>query len=328
MAKKPYAYAILEGLGQEMRRDPTLSHCYEFQYPIATLPTGEILNLSKEFGDLRTSGRWGWAIDEAWYAGWATGMAASGVPVVARIPYQAEVFCVEYIYNQIGKLRSMTGGQASMPVVLWIGGADRRIGLAGQHSDVGVEVIYTYMAGLKVVVPSNAYDAKGLMIAAIRDPDPVVFRDYSGVAAGEQPDVPDEAYEVPIGKAVVRQEGKDLTLVAWAPATVDVGKALPDIAKEGISVEYIDPRTLKPLDVETLVTSVKKTGRLLVVDHSNYTAGFGSHVIAEVAQKVPGAKFARIAFPDAPGPGSKVMMTWMRPDAPKILDAAIKFMKA
>src|SRR5574342_111125 len=98
MPKKPYAYAILEGLAQEMRRDPNLSHCYEFAYPISTLPTGEVLNLSKEFGTPRTSGRWGWPIDEAWYAGWATGMAASGVPVVARIPYQAEVFCVEFIY--------------------------------------------------------------------------------------------------------------------------------------------------------------------------------------------------------------------------------------
>lgn len=327
MPKKPYAYAILEGLAQEMRKDPNLCHCFEFAYPVATLPTGEVLNLIQEFGTPRTSGRWGWPIDEAWYAGWATGMGASGMPVVARIPYQAEVFCVEFIYNQIGKLRSMTGGQAGMPIVLWIGGAGRRQGLAGQHTDVGCEVMYAYMAGLKVVVPSNAYDAKGLMIAAIRDPDPVVFRDYSEVASGEQPDVPDEAYEVPIGKAVVRQEGKDLTIVAWAPATVDVALALPNIAKAGISAEYIDPRTLKPLDVDTLVTSVKKTGRMLVVDHANYTAGFGSHVIAEVVQKVPGAKCARIAFPDAPGPGAKDMMAWMRPDAPKILDAAQKLMK-
>ena len=159
------------------------------------------------------------------------------------------------------------------------------------------------------------------------DPDPVVFRDYSEVASGEQPDVPDDAYEVPIGKAAVRQEGKDLTIVAWAPATVDVQIALPDIAKAGISVEYIDPRTLKPLDVDTLTASVKKTGRMLVVDHGNYTAGFGSHVIAEVVQKVPGAKCARIAYPDAPGPGAKGMMAWMRPDAPKIVDAAQKLVK-
>ena len=128
------------------------------------------------------------------------------------------------------------------------------------------------------------------MIAAIRDPDPVVYLDYGEVKGGEQPDVPDEAYEVPLGKAEVRQQGRDLTLVAWAPATVDVKRALPDIAKAGISVEFIDPRSLKPLDVETLVASVKKTRRLLVVEHGHYTAGFGSHVIAEVVQAVPGVK--------------------------------------
>jgi len=327
MAKKTYAYAVLEGVAQEMRKSSTLSLCYQFETPVARLATGEVLDLAKEFGTPRTSGRWGWAIDEAWYVGWATGMAMTGCPAIARLPYQAAVFGAEYINHQIAKLRYMTGGQVNLPLVLWIGGAGRRPGSAGQHSDVGEEAFYAYLPGLKVVVPSNAYDAKGLMIAAIRDPDPVVFRDYGEVRAGDQPEVPDEAYEVPIGKAVVRQEGKDMTLVAWAPATVDVALALPDIIKAGISVEYIDPRTVKPLDVDTLTASVKKTGRLLVVDHGNYTNGFGSHVVAGIAQKVPGAKCPKIAFPDAPGSGAKSMMTWMRPDAPKIIDAAHKLMR-
>jgi pyruvate/2-oxoglutarate/acetoin dehydrogenase E1 component len=107
-----------------------------------------------------------------------------------------------------------------------------------------------------------------------------------------------------------------------------VKRALPDIAKAGISVEVIDPRTLKPLDVETLVASVKKTRRLLVVDHGHYTNGFSSHVIAEVVQAVPGIKAKKIAFPDVPGPGAAGMMTWLRPDAPKIVDAAVQMMKA
>ena len=110
--------------------------------------------------------------------------------------------------------------------------------------------------------------------------------------------------------------------MAWAPATVDVKTALPEIAKAGISVEFIDPRSLKPLDVDTLVTSVRKTTRLLVVEHGHYTAGFGSHVIAEVVQAVPGVKVRKIAFPDVPGPGAAGMMSWLRPDAPKIVDAA------
>jgi pyruvate dehydrogenase E1 component beta subunit len=156
----------------------------------------------------------------------------------------------------------------------------------------------------------------------------VVYLDYSEVRGGEQPDVPDEAYEVPLGKAVVRQAGRDVTLVAWAPATVDVKRALPDIAKAGISVEFIDPRTLKPLDVETIVASVRKTRRLLVVEHGHYTNGYGSHVIAEAAQAVPGIRAKKLAFPDVPGPGAAGMMSWLRPDAPKIVDAALQIVKA
>lgn len=326
MAKKPFIYAILEGVAQEMRRDKNLCFFWEYSDPVATLPTGEVLNIAKEFGTPRTSGR-GWAIDEAWIMGTAIGAAASGVPAIGRVPSMAQIYAIEYIYNQAGKLRHMTGGQANMPVVLWVDGGGRTKGSAGQHTEAGYESLYAHLPGLKLVVPSNAYDAKGLMISAIRDPDPVVYYNYTEVASGEQPDVPDDAYTVPIGKAAVRQEGKDLTLVAWAPATVDVNQALPELNKAGISVEFIDPRTLKPLDLDTLLASVKKTGRLLVVDHANWTNGFGSHVIAEVVQALPGVKTRRISFPDAPGPGAAGMMLWARPDAPKIIDAAKQLLK-
>lgn len=327
MAKKSYNYAQLEGLAQEMRANPDMVFYYEYQVPVATLPTGEVLDLVKEFGEPRTSGR-GWAIDEHWIAGAAIGAAAAGSKAVAKLPTMAPIYAIEYVQNQAGKIRSMTGGQASMPFVLWQEGAGRTRGSAGQHTDVGCEVLYANLPGVKVVCPSNAYDAKGLLIAAIRDPDPVVYYDYGEVKAGEQPDVPDEAYEVPLGQAAIRQEGKDITLVAWAPATVDVTRALPDLKAAGISVEFIDPRTLKPLDVDTLVKSVRKTRRLLVVEHGHYTASFGSHVIAEVVQAVPGIKARKIAFPDAPGPGAAGMMQWMRPDAPKIVDAAKQIMRA
>jgi pyruvate dehydrogenase E1 component beta subunit len=326
MAKKPYAYAQLEGVAQEMRKNKDMVFFYEYDTPVATSPTGEILDLIKEFGPLRTSGR-GWAIDESWLVGVSIGVAAAGSIAVVRLPAMTTIYAIEYIYNQAGKLRSMTGGQAGMPFVLWQSGGSRTKGSAGQHTEVGQEALYANLPGVKVVVPSNAYDAKGLLIAAIRDPDPVVYFDYPEVKSGDQPDVPDDAYEVPLGKAAVRQAGKDLTLVAWAPATVDVKRALPEIAKAGISVEYIDPRSLKPLDVETLVASVRKTRRLLVVEHSHYTNSYGSHIIAEVAQAVPGVKARKIAFPDVPGPGAEGMMAWLRPDAPKILDAAMQIVR-
>jgi pyruvate dehydrogenase E1 component beta subunit len=327
MAKKTYNYAQIEAVALEMRRNKDMVFFYEYETPVATLPTGEVLDLVKEFGTPRTSGG-GWAIDESWIVGAAIGVATAGSIAIARTPSMATIYAIEYIYNQAGKLRSMTGGQASMPFVLWQGGGSRTRGSAGQHTEVGQEALYANLPGVKVVVPSNAYDAKGLLISAIRDPDPVIYYDYPEVKSGDQPDVPDDAYEVPLGKAVVRQPGKDLTLVAWAPATVDVKRALPDIAKAGISVEVIDPRTLKPLDVDTLVASVKKTRRLLVVDHGHYTNGFSSHVIAEVVQAVPGIKARKIAFPDVPGPGAAGMMGWLRPDAPKIVDAAVQMMKA
>lgn len=327
MAKKSYTYAQLEGVAQEMRVNPDMVFFYEYQVPIATLPTGEVLDLAKEFGSLRTSGR-GWPIDETWIVGAAIGAAAAGSKAIARTPTMAPIFAIEFVQNQAGKIRSMTGGQASMPFVLWQDGAGRSRGSAGQHTDVGMEALYAQLPGIKVVCPSDAYDAKGLLVAAIRDPDPVVYLDYGEVKSGDQPDVPDEAYEVPIGKANIRQSGKDLTIVAWAPATVDVKKALPDIARAGISAEFIDPRTLKPLDVETLVASARKTRRVLVVEHGHYTAGFGSHVIAEIAQAVPGVRLKKIAFPDVPGPGSAEMMAWLRPDAPKIVDASIQLMRA
>lgn len=325
--RKSYGYAQLEAVAHEMREDPDMVYYYEYQVPVSALPTGKVLDLVEEFGEPRTSGT-GWPIDEQWIVGAAIGAATAGSKAIARLPSMAQLYTVEYVFNQAGKIRAMTGGQANMPFVLWVDGARRGRGSAGQHSDVGAEAVYANLPGLKIVCPSNSYDAKGLLHTAIRDPDPVVYMDYPEVRSGQQPEVPDEAYEVPLGEAAVRQEGRDLTIVAWAPATVDVARALPDIADAGISAEFIDPRSLKPLDVETLARSVRKTGRLLVVDHGYYTNSFGSHVIAEVAQEVPGARVRKIAFPDVPGPGSGVMMEWLRPDAPKIVDAAKQLVRA
>lgn len=327
MSKKPYRYSILEAVANEMRKSKEMCYFYEYESPIATLPTGEVLNLWKEFGDLRTSAQ-GWPLDEAWYIGAATGLGAAGVRVVVELPSMTAVFAFEQIFNQIGNIRMMTGGQASMPVVIWQDGAARAGGSAQQHTQVGWEAMYASIPGLKIVAPSNAYDAAGLMTAAIRDPDPVLFCDYSEVASGEQPDVPDQPFEVPIGQAAVRQEGKDITLIAWSPATVDAQKALAELNKSGISVEYIDLRTIKPLDEDAIAASVKKTGKLLVVDHGYWTNGFSANVVAVAAQRVPGAKVARIAFPDAAGPASREMIGWLRPDAPKIIDAVTKMAKA
>lgn len=327
MSKKPYAYAILEGVAQEMKANPKLCCNFGQGDYTATSLTGDILNLNKEFPFPRTLPRHMNPIDESWYAGWCNGMSAAGFPTLARFPNMAGLIATEYVYNNIAKAHYMTGGQIPQAVVLWMDGSNRRVGQAGQHTETGQESLYAFMAGLKVVCPSTVYDAKGLMIAALRDPDPVVYYDYSRAAGGDAEEVPDEPYTVPIGKAIVRQEGKDITIVAWAPTHVEVLKALPALKKAGISVEYVDPRTIKPFDTETVAASVKKTGRCLVVDQSSYTNSFSSHVISEVAQNVRGALMKKICFPDAPGPGAREMITWMTPDAPKIIDAVKQMVK-
>jgi pyruvate dehydrogenase E1 component beta subunit len=327
MAKKPYAYALLEGLAQEMKRDSTICVNFGQGAELATLATGEILNVAEMFPSPRTISGDVSPIDEQFYVGWCAGMAAAGMKAVTRLPNMAHMVAFEIVWSQVAKMHYGSGGQVNQPVIIWIAGPSRQNGQSIQHTDVGVESMYAYLGGLKVVIPSDAYDGKGLLISALRGTDPVLFLDYSEVATGEQPDVPDEAYVVPIGKAIVRAEGKDMTIAAWAPSTVEVKKALPELTKAGISAEFIDLRTLKPLDTETLFNSVKKTGRLLVVEQGNYTQGFGSHVLAEVAQEVPGAIIRKISFPDAPGPGAAEMIRWMTPDAPKIIDAAQQLVK-
>ena len=327
MAKKPFKYAWVEAIAQEMRKNPKLSCIFQLSVPVMTLPTGEVIDLAKEFGNDTTTYRTVVApIDEDFNIGVGSGAALAGCPMVIEWPSMAAMFSMEHIHNQVSKLRLMTGGQANVPIVMISDGAARIEGPAAQHNDVGQESAFAFMPGVIVVVPSNAYDAKGLMTALLHQPDPAFFVNYSEPGSSAPVEVPDEQYEVAIGKAAIRQEGKDLTLVAWAPATTDVDKAMPDLAKAGLSVEYIDLRTIKPLDTATLFASVKKTGRMLVVDHAPYTASFSSHVISEVAQFVPGAKVRKITFPDAPGPGAREMILWMRPDAPKIIDAAKKMM--
>ena len=200
-------------------------------------------------------------------------------------------------------------------------GALRKI---SQHADAGQETYYANMPGLVTVVPGTAYDAKGLLNTAFAGEDPVVYCNYEALAALPVEDIPDEPYSVPFGKAAVRQEGTDITLAYWGIVTMEVLKATPVLRSAGIKVETIDVRSLKPFDEKTIVDSVAKTKRLLVVTHGHYTADFASHVVAVAATNVSGAKFDIMAFPDAPSPASYEMITWMTPDATKIVDRVKK----
>lgn len=325
MAVKPGGYAILEAVQFEMRANPLLWMTWQSRKPVEVSPTGQVIDLFAEFGHPRIP--FGTAIDEVWYTGAVAGAAMSGVPGIAVLPSMASIRTLEFVFNQVGKLRHMTGGQANMPLVMWIQMAGRRAGSAGQHADAGQETYFGAAPGLKVVIPANPYDAKGLMHAAIRDPDPVIFCHYGDIN-NVQIDVPDGDYTVAIGKAAIRQEGTDITLVGFGNAQNEIVKAAAELKTAGVSAEVIDPISLKPLDVDTIVASVKKTGRLLAVDHGPATLSAVTEIIAQAAMGAPGTKVGRLAFPDAPPPGSRVMIEWMTPNAPKITDAAKKLLQA
>jgi pyruvate/2-oxoglutarate/acetoin dehydrogenase E1 component len=324
MAPKPGNYAILEGIQGEMKAMPHLTMFWQNR-PVAVSPQGKIIDLGKEFGNVRIPEYT--AIDEEWYVGSCAGMAMMGVPAIAHTPTMTPVRAYELVFNQISKLRYMTGGQASMPLVIWQDGAGRGAGQSSQHADAGQESLYASLPGVKVVVPSNPYDAKGLMIAAIRDPDPVIFYHYGAINA-VQIDVPDEQYEVKIGEAKTLQEGTDITIVGVGPAMIEINKALAELKGAGIKAEVIDPRTVKPLPIDHIIASVKKTGKLLAVDHGHETLCGATEIIARCAIAGAGSKYVRLAFPDAPAPGNREMISWMTPDAPKIVAAAKKMLAA
>jgi len=319
MVNKPSNFAMLEALQHAMRNDPHMTMLYEYQRPVAAGPLGNVIDLYKEFGDMRIPD-WG-PIDEEWHVGGAAGIAMTGVRAVARVPSMCTTRCFELVFNQVGKLRHMTGGQVNMPLVIWQDAAGRKPGSAGQHADAGQEALYASIPGIKVVVPSNPYDAKGLLASALQENDPVIIFHYPGIDANAM-DVPDDNYTVPIGEAAIRQEGTDLTIVGFGPAAVEINLAMKGIKEAGISAEIIDPRTIKPLPIDPIIASVRKTNKLLVVDHGHETLGTAAEIIARVAIAVPGAKFARSTFPDAPPPGAREMIAWMTPDAPKIVEAA------
>ena len=318
MTVKTWMYAVLEAVQAEMRSDPAMVWIFELTPPVASNAGMPVINLETEFGRKRVVNT---GIDENWMASAVLGAGLAGSRAATYIPYQGAGMPFQLIQNHAGKLRHMTGGKASMPVVFVMEMTGQTPGFAGQHSDYEIDSTYMHIPGVRTVVPSTPYDAKGMMHAALRSPDPVVYLYPAGLRMLSE-EVPDEAYEVPLDKAAVRQEGGDLTIVGSGAGMPDVLEAARRLGEAGMSVEVIDLRVLKQMDTETLVTSVAKTKRLLAVDQTYYTLGPAAEVVARCAENVEGAKFRRIAFPDAPPPASPEMFTWMRPDADRIVAAA------
>lgn len=318
MTVKTWMYAVLEAVAAEMRADPAMIWIFELTPPVASNAGMPVINLETEFGRKRVVNT---GIDENWMASAVLGAGLAGSRAATYIPYQGAGMPFQLIQNHAGKLRHMTGGKASMPVVFVMEMTGQTPGFAGQHSDYEIDSTYMHIPGVRTVVPSTPYDAKGMMHAALRSPDPVVYLYPAGLRMLSE-EVPDEPYEVPLDKAAVRQEGTDLTLVGSGSGMPDVLEAAKRLGEAGMSVEVIDLRVLKQMDTETLVKSVAKTRRLLAVDQTYYTLGPAAEVVARCAENVDGAKFRRIAFPDAPPPASPEMFSWMKVTADRIVNAA------
>ncbi|HSD20975.1 MAG TPA: alpha-ketoacid dehydrogenase subunit beta [Anaeromyxobacter sp.] len=309
--------AVNDALRLEMRRDPDVVVLGEDVGKFGGVFRAT-QGLYDEFGADRVMDT---PLAEGGIVGTAVGMALYGLRPVPEIQFADFIYpAFDQIVNEVAKYRYRSGGQYACPMVIRTpyGGGIR----GGHYHSQSPETHFVHTAGLKVVVPSNPYDAKGMLISAIRDPDPVLFFEPKRVYRAAKGEVPEGEYEVPIGKARVTREGSALTLVAWGAMWHEAEQAAREAEAEGIDCEVIDLRSLQPLDTETLVTSVKKTGRAVVVHEAPRTCGFGAELTAILQEKCflhLEAPITRVTGFDTPFPYS-LEMEYL-PRAPRILKA-------
>ena len=327
------AQAISESVSQEMTRDANVFVMGEDIGGYGGI-FGATAGLLEKFGPDRVMDT---PISESAFIGAATGAAAAGLrPVVELMFVDFFGVCMDQIYNHLAKNTYMSGGAVKLPVVLTtaIGGG---YGDAAQHSQC-LYATFAHMPGIKVVVPSNAYDAKGLMAQAIRDDNPVIFMHHKGIMGlpwmayldGSTNAVPEQSYAIPFGVAKVVQEGTDVTIVTISQMVQKARLAAVALAEQGISAEVIDLRTLVPLDRATVLASVAKTGRLLIADEDYLGFGMTGEISAIVAENldklVPKAPVMRLAVPNVPIPYSRPLEQFVIPQVGGIVEAVEKLM--
>jgi len=322
-----YREAINEALAQEMERDERVIVMGEDNAGGEGAPGemdawGGVLGVTKGLYGKFPGRVMDTPISESAFIGAAIGAATGGMRPVAELMFIDFMgVCFDQIFNQAAKFRYMFGGKAVTPVVIrtmW--GAGLRA--AAQHSQSLLSV-FTHVPGLKVAAPSNAYDAKGLMIASIRDDDPVIFAEHK-MLYDTSADVPEESYALPFGEANVVREGGDVTIVAIGRMVHTALEAAEELAGSGVQAEVIDPRTTSPLDVDTILESVENTGRLVVVDEANPRCSLATDVAATVAQDAFGSLRAPIQMvtgPHTPVPFTDALEDLYIPDAAKIAGA-------
>jgi len=321
MHKVRYVDALNEALREEMRRDERVFlmgediALYGGAYQVTR-------HLYKEFGLERVRDT---PISEAAIAGAAAGAAMTGLRPVAEIMYiDFSTIAMDQIVNIAAKNRYMFGGKSKVPVVYRTqGGAGR--GIAAHHSQ-SLEAWYVHVPGIFVVMPSTPFDAKGLLKTCIRDDNPVIFIEHK-MLYGTEGEIPEQEYTVPLGVADVKREGTDVTIIAYSRMVLFALEAAEELAEEGISAEVIDPRTLKPLDIDTIINSVKKTNRAVVVYEGYRTCGVGAEIATLIMEKAfdyLDAPVVRVAGEDVPIPMSPVLEEAAIPSKEKIVEAVKK----
>lgn len=319
MRKITYREALREALREEMRRDQNVFLLGEDigRYWGGAFKVTE--GLADEFGDDRVRDT---PISESAIVGVGVGAAITGMRPVAEIMFgDLTALAMDQIANQAAKIRYMFGGQAKCPLVVRTPfGAG--VNIASHHSQ-SLEAWFMHVPGLLVAIPSMPYDAKGLLKTALIGNNPVFFCEHKLLYPVEG-EVPEHDYTIPFGEAVVRREGSDVTVIATAYMVHKALEAAAMLEKEGLSVEVIDPRTLTPLDKQTLVRSVKKTGRVVIVSEDCKTAGVSAEiaaVIAEEALDYLDAPIKRLAEPDTPIPFSPTLEQYVIPNEKTIIEA-------
>ena len=332
MARMTIAEALRQAIREEMRRDPRV-FCIGEDIGIEGGFGGAFtvtLGLSEEFGHERILDT---PISEEGLTGVAVGAAMAGLRPIADVQYGDFLFnAMDQIANQAAKMTYMSGGTVKVPMVMRVPvGATRR---GAQHAQ-SLEAFLTHIPGLKVVAPSTAYDAKGLLKSAVRDDNPVIVIEHKLLYGSKGPrseqgaispigEVPDQEYLVPIGQGIVRREGRDVTIVGKLLTVYRALEAAEQLAEEDIEAEVIDPRTLVPLDKELILDSVSKTGRLVVVEEDNLTGGWAGDIAALVGEKAffwLDAPVKRVSAPDTPAPFAPVMEQFYVPSAERVVKA-------
>jgi pyruvate/2-oxoglutarate/acetoin dehydrogenase E1 component len=312
-----YAEAIAEALAEEMRRDPDV-----VVWGLDVGPYGGAFaatkGLAEEFGPERVIDM---PISEAGYVGAGVGAAATGLRPVVELQFSDWItIASDMLVNQAAKMRYMFGGEISVPMVLRapVGGY---LSAAAQHSQ-SFESFFSFVPGLKVVLPSTPYDAKGLLKSAIRDNNPVIFFEHKQLyeISGK---VPEEEYTVPLGQADIKREGEDVTIVTYSFMVTKSLAAAEELAKDGIDVEVVDLRTVDPIDEETILTSVRKTHRVVVVQEVWRKCSVSSEVAAIIAEKALDyldQPILRVTAHDVPNPFSPVLEEYVLPNEEKIIE--------